>query len=173
MSFLGGWTMIGRNRLKSMVALAALLGLTDLASAQTAERARPAQDARAAARHAEVNANKQPRKASFKVQAAKAYELTGDVNSSRTAANEALEREPNNVEAMQVLARLSAREENWGDAVALLRRAAQIDPNNASTQLALGQALEKVGDQSGSDAAYATYQSLRGKKPVIDSPDKL
>jgi Flp pilus assembly protein TadD len=82
------------------------------------------------------------------------------------AASEALAREANHVEAIQVLARLAAREENWGEAVVHLRRAAQLEPNNAATQLALGQALEKIGDQSGSDAAYAAYRSLQRMKPV-------
>jgi Flp pilus assembly protein TadD len=137
------------------------------ALAQNASSARSAPtDQRVVAREQEIEARKQPKRAGPKVRAAKAYEATGDVQASRAAATEALAREGSNIEAMQVLARLAAREGNWVEAVAQLRKAAQLEPNNASTQLALGQALEKIGDQSGSDAAYAAYRSSQRLKPI-------
>ena len=128
-------------------------------------------DQRAVARQQEMEAREQPGKAAPKVMAARAYEAIGDLDAARTAATEALARETNNIDAMQLLARLAAREENWGEALAHLRRAALLEPNNATTQLALGQALEKLGDRAGSDAAYAAYRATEGMKPVpISNP---
>jgi Flp pilus assembly protein TadD len=143
----------------------AIGGANALAQPPSRAEAKPV-DLREVARQQELEARKQPKKAAPKVKAARAYEATGDVEASRAAASEALAREGNNVEAMQVLARLAAREENWEVAVTQLRRAAQLDPNNAQTQLALGQALEKLGDQAGSDAAYSAFRFLKEMKAV-------
>lgn len=159
---------------KSLLLFAAVLvigGAEALAQTPSSAQAAPL-DPRAVARQQELEARKQPRKAAPKVKAARAYEATGDIEASRNAALEALAREDSNVEAMQVLARLAAREENWGEAAAHLRRAASLEPNNASTQLALGQALEKIGDHAESNVALAAYRSLRGMKPVI-LPDQI
>jgi tetratricopeptide (TPR) repeat protein len=157
--------MRANKGLRLLAAVLAIGGADALAQAPSPAQSPPI-DQRAVARAQELEALKQPTKAAPKVRAALAYESTGDVQAARTAANEALGREANNVEAMQVLARLETREENWGEGVAHLRRAAQLEPNNAATQLALGQALEKLGDQAESDAAYAAYRSLQGMKPL-------
>jgi len=154
--------------LRLLAAVLAVGGADAPAQAPSVVKQTPV-DQREVARAQELEARKLPKKAAPKVKAARAYEATGDLQASRTAASEALAREGNNVEAMQVLARLAVREENWGEAAAHLRRAAQLDPNNAATQLALGQALGKIGDQEGSDAAYAAYRSLQGMKPMPKS----
>lgn len=131
-------------------------------------------ESRAAARAYEVQARAAPADPAPKIRAALIYETTGDLVAAETAANEALELDGNNVDALLVLGRIAARQQQWDSAAAYFRRATAVRPDHAEAQLNLGQALEKMGDLEGSDNAYATYRTLRGLPPLrpnVKSPD--
>lgn len=102
------------------------------------------------------------------VRAAKVYERLGDVPAASASATEALALDGSNAEALALLGRLAAREADWETAAHYLRRAVTSNPTSPSAQLALGGALEHLGDKTGSDTAYATYRSLVGL-PQLDA----
>jgi Flp pilus assembly protein TadD len=123
-------------------------------------------ESRTAAREYEAQARANSSDPAPKVRAAMIYEAMSDLVAANTAANEALDLDANNVDALLVLGRIAARQQQWDTAVVRFRRATVVKPDNAAAQLDLGQALEKIGDREGSEVAYATYRTLRGLPPL-------
>lgn len=146
----------------------------DEAPVQSGERATATQErkgeSRKVARDYEIQARANPMDPKPKVRAAELYETIGDLTAATTAANEALKRDGNNVDALLVLGRIAARQQDWGTAVQHFRRAVILNPENAAAQLDLGQALEQIGDQEGADAAYLKFRTLSG--PSAPQPGK-
>lgn len=171
-------------RAMTCVLVAVLLGDPSASVAQTGTQRQPASatavtkkdraveslinkgESRAAAREYEVQARAAPADPAPKVRAAQIYEVTGDLVAAETAASEALKLDANNIDALLVLGRIAARQQQWDAAAAYSRRATVVEPDNAAAQLDLGQALEKLGDLEGSDIAYAAFRTLRGLPPL-------
>lgn len=88
--------------------------------------------------------------------AAKAVEawLAGDAAGAERLASEALLSQPNDANALQVLASACLRDSRVSQAVDHLRRAEQAAPNNPSILNMLGVALKRTGDFNGARRAY-------------------
>jgi Flp pilus assembly protein TadD len=163
MSMRRTWTvfLLGASLAGATTASAQNTPPTQAPSRETAAQERKG-ESRQVAREYEMQARANPTDATPKARAAELYETMGDLTAAKTAATEALTRDANNVDALQLLGRIAARQQDWDAAVVQFRRAAFLDPANAAAQLDLGQALEQLGDRDGSDAAYAAYRALLG-----------
>src|SRR5450759_4074250 len=95
--------------------------------------------------------------------AAEAQELLrqGRIPEAESAFARLLEKDPDHLEALNVVALTALRTGNTQRAVGLLERAALTDPRDAITQHHLGRALEAAGDLSGALRAYAAAVGLR------------
>lgn len=95
--------------------------------------------------------------------AAEAQELLrqGRIPEAESAFARLLEKHPDHLEALNVVALSALRTGNIQRAVGLLERAAQSDPRDPVTQHHLGRALEAAGDPSGALRAYEAAVGLR------------
>jgi aspartate beta-hydroxylase len=95
--------------------------------------------------------------------AAEAQELLrqGRIPEAESAFARLLEKDPDHLEALNVVALSALRTGNTQRAIGLLERAARSDPRDAITQHHLGRALEAAGDLSGALRAYAAAVGLR------------
>jgi len=97
---------------------------------------------------------------------ATSYETTGRLDKARQHAEAALKRNPGNVEALRVMGRLHAREQNWIKARDAYKQALKADADNPSALLGLGNALHYLGDEAGADAAFDEYVKYTQGQPV-------
>jgi tetratricopeptide (TPR) repeat protein len=83
---------------------------------------------------------------------------------ARTYYQQALDKDPKYVEALNNLAAIEIRERNFQGAIRYLQQAVQIDPAYPLAYLNLGVAHENSGDREAALAAYRRYVDLGGEQ---------
>lgn len=92
--------------------------------------------------------------------------LRSQVDAAQEQLAEALRQDPGNAEAAKLSGFAAVREGQYTQAATFYRLAVQANPSDALAQLALGGALDALGDTAGADAAYAAYRQLEQMPPV-------
>jgi Flp pilus assembly protein TadD len=98
-----------------------------------------------------------PDNAGYRALLAESYEREGYPDLAAQQASRSLAVDRNNVDALLVLGRLRARQEDWSAARGYFERASQADRDNSMAWAGLGQALTMLGDSKGAEAASARY----------------
>jgi len=101
-----------------------------------------------------------PDQAAYRAQLAKSYELNNHLDLAEQHASEALASDRKNVEALMIMGRLSARQEDWQSSKDYFERAVRADNKKSLAWAGLGQALISLGDRDGAEAASAEYMKL-------------
>jgi Tfp pilus assembly protein PilF len=92
----------------------------------------------------------------------------GDRSGARSAWEEALQRNPEDVRAVDSLAQSYADQNQPAKAVEEVRKYASARPKAPSIQLLLGQWLLKTGDRAGARAAFSAARAANPTVPVAD-----
>jgi tetratricopeptide (TPR) repeat protein len=92
------------------------------------------------------------------------YDALGRTDLARDYYSQALFLDPRFSEALNNLAALEIRAENYGEAVALLEMAVNAQPEFALPYMNLGIARESSGDRAGALEAYRKYVELGGSR---------
>jgi cytochrome c-type biogenesis protein CcmH/NrfG len=114
---------------------------------------------------------KKPNDRATRLQAARAQlnegaETPSRVETAHKHALAVLEEAPSDVEALMIAAQASLLKNDPRSAARYYRAATLVDANNATAFLGLGDALTRMGDETGATAAFARYRALMGMPPV-------
>lgn len=101
-----------------------------------------------------------PDNAAYRTQLAESYELNNHLDLAEQHASQALASDRKNVEALLVMGRLRARQENWQVAKDYFERAVKADNKNPLAWAGLSQSSIELGDLGGAEAASAEYLKL-------------
>lgn len=117
-----------------------------------------------------------PKDRTAHLQAARAHLAEGAENASKVDAAQAhavaiLQDHPNDTEALLLAGHTSVLKNDAASAARYYRTATLSDPKNPSAFLGLGDALLRMGDETGSTQAFATYRALMGM-PALQSDAK-
>ncbi len=80
----------------------------------------------------------------------------------------ALRQAPNDVVALLLMGQLEIQRDRPAVAILYLQNLVRVAPDNAAAQLALGDALSRVGDENGAARAFAEYRRIQGMPPLSD-----
>lgn len=100
----------------------------------------------------------------YRIQLAESYAHSGRLELAEKHAKEVLDHNTKNVEAMQLLGRLSARRGDWGLSKDYFEKAIKADPSNPSSLIGLSTALMGLGDYENAEKATQRYQRITEKK---------
>jgi hypothetical protein len=103
-----------------------------------------------------------------RAQLAEGAEVPSRIEAARHHALAVLAESPNDIEALLLAGQTSLLEKDADAAARYYRAATLADVNNATAFLGLGDALSRLGDDTGATAAFARYRALLGM-PALQS----
>jgi predicted Zn-dependent protease len=117
-----------------------------------------------------------PKDRAAHLQAARAHLAEGADNASKVDAAQAhaaavLQDHPNDIEALLLAGHTSVLKNDAASAARYYRAATLSDPKSSKAFLGLGDALSRMGDETGSTQAFAKYRELMGM-PALQSDTK-
>lgn len=91
------------------------------------------------------------------IQSAFEFKRTGNLQQAVQVCRKILEKQPKNIQILQLLGTVYCQLQNYDDAIRYLKKTIQLDPNNTYAYNNLGVALEAIGRF---DEAISNYQKL-------------
>lgn len=106
-----------------------------------------------------------------RIEAARAHLAQGADKPSNVDAAQAhvfavLEENPNDVESLLLAGQTSLLKNDVQSAARYYRAATLVAPDNSSAFIGLGDALTRLGDEPGANAAFERYRALKGMPPL-------
>lgn len=101
-----------------------------------------------------------------RAQLAEGADSESRVEAAQQHANAILQDHPNDIEALLLAGQTSLLRNDAASAARYYRAATNVAANNATAFLGLGDALTRLGDESGATAAFARYRVLMNMPPL-------
>ncbi len=148
---------------------------TSIADPSRETQSRPAESTPASVK-AERELLTKPDDAKLHLEAARAYLAASDASPSKrdaaaTHVQRALAKNPNDVDALILMGQIELQGNRPAVAALHLQNAARLAPDNPTARLSLGDALTRLGDETGASAAFAEYRRIMGM-PSLDTRNK-
>jgi Flp pilus assembly protein TadD len=121
--------------------------------------------------NAERALERKPNDRATHLRAARAYMAEGGDKESNVVAAQGhvvavLAQSPNDIDALLLAGQTSLLRNDAGSAARYYRAATTAGANNATAFLGLGDALTRLGDEAGANAAFARYRALMNMPPL-------